>query len=585
MKKKTIIWIVVAVLAICAAVAAFMFAFNGGQTEEKTENVRMGAGIFTTSKGGASKGAASQGASVIVYADLNQLAEKGAFDSYLADIRKLFASVISAELGGTKEAKQLKEIVTDLDALGIDTGKPVCCYLSEEMTEFVIVASVLDADKLDNSVELLSYFLEESGEEGIDVRNQGGVRIIDDEYYAVAYNASAIAFTAGQNGADINVAKNAIAAQVDLSKFAGKDLAVMVYVDGLMKAGEMSVNASLDMYEEWYEEGYISKSEYNDMKKAYAEYEEAVKECDKYFEPNANIMLSLTFDMGRATLACDVEGVKNNEYMESFKSVNLEHLNNLSKDVYAVMGMGVNGERFAKYLEEYLTDDVLKSLGIRPTSEVRMVMSIAGDALSSIDGDITVALDSIDGTFEGYYDSYWDEYDYYPVVNSVEAMLMVDVNDSYIISNVGQLAGGFLDKIDKNHYSLYYDGYLFSLGQDNNVLYAGVNMEPEAKRRSAKNADWVKDVEGSVSYMVVDIDAILSNNFICELLNESTNASYQERELIYGILDLFSYAYIASNLTSSELVLVFDDQKTNALEQISDALLPFLIDECVENLY
>ena len=566
MNKKTIIWIVAAVLAVGAAVAAFMFASNGSSQEEAKSEETMSAAI-------------------VAYVDFGQLAEKGALENYITpENRKLLASTVAAQLGGTKEAKQLKDIITNLDALGIDTQSPLCCYVNTEMTDVVFVAKVLDVEKIDSSIELLSYFLEESGEEPLVVNTKGGVRTIDGYFYAVAYNASTFAIACGSD-TSLKVAQNAISTQMDLSKFAGKDIAVMLNVDSLKKVLDEQMNNYRVEYEELYEEDYITKSQYNEMLAALDEYDEAMKEFNKYFEPNANIIISLTFDLGRATLAFNVNGVKNNEYMDSFKTVNLAHLNNLSKDTYAVMGMGVNGERFAKYLEDMFTDDMLKSLGIRPTSDVRMAMSIAADAISSIDGDITLALDSIDGTIKWDYDYYWEEYYSEPEVNSVDAMLMVDVNDSYIINNVGQFAGGFFNKIDKNHYSLYYDGYDFNLGQDDGLLYAGVNMTPKSKRRSAMNADWAKDVEGSLNYMVVNIDALLANSFIREMWNDATNLSYEESLMMDNFLDMFSYAYIASSLASSELVLVFDDQDTNALEQISDAILPFLIDECVENLY
>ena len=104
--------------------------------------------------------------------------------------------------------------------------------------------------------------------------------------------------------------------------------------------------------------------------------------------------------------------------------------------------------------------------------------SIVCDAISTIDGGVTVALNRIDGSVKYTYNRYWDEYSISPNIKSVEAMIMADVADTYIINNIAQFAGGFLNKVDSTHYTLRLMNYKFSMGQDEQLFHLGVNMTP-----------------------------------------------------------------------------------------------------------
>lgn len=116
--KKSIIWIIVAILIVGGAVAAFMMISKSDkEASQRAEALPL-----------------------VAYVNLDQLAEKGAFDKFItADDRSLLASMLSSGVDGKKEAKQLKDIVKNLDAMGIDTQKPVCCYLAEDFTGMVFV--------------------------------------------------------------------------------------------------------------------------------------------------------------------------------------------------------------------------------------------------------------------------------------------------------------------------------------------------------------------------------------------------------------------------------------------------------------
>jgi hypothetical protein len=249
--------------------------------------------------------------------------------------------------------------------------------------------------------------------------------------------------------------------------------------------------------------------------------------------------------------------------------------------------MGIDGNILANFVRTILNGEMLQSVGITPTNEVNIFISIACDALSTINGGVTLALEEVDGQIKQQYNYYWDEYSVEPAIKNIEAMLMADVSDTYIISNIAQFAGGFLNKVDATHYTLRLLNYNFSMGQDENLFHLGVNMTPGVQSPSALEAEWSTDVEGAIGYMVVNVDALMSGGFIKSANDYISSQILKEYRSLYNdATEVVSYIYLsADSLESAEMVVVFDNKSVNALEQINSIVLPVLIREGIKSLF
>ncbi len=527
---------------------------------------------------------------VFVYVNLEQLATKGAFEKFITpENRSFIATILSSQLEGDGDAEHLKSIITNLDTIGVDIHTPIYGYINENLTGCVVVAKVSDRVQLDRSVALLSYILMQGDVDICEVESDGDMRIFESDDIVLAYNDSRVACAFGaESDSTLDVAKMAITRpESDLSRFEAMDLAILVNADRLIQNAYAYVSNEVEKLNGEFAEGYVSEVKYNKEMDKLNSANELINSYSTHFNPNANILLSATFDLGRATLAYSSEGLNFGEYAALCKPTNSTHLSTLDKECFAVLSAGVDGGVLAQLVRTILNGDTLQSVGIKPTNEVNMFVSIACDALSTINGGVTIALEDVDGKIKQRYNHYWDEYYIEPSIKSVKAMLMADVTDTYIISNIAQFAGGFLKKVDATHYTLRLMNNNFSMGQDDNLFYLGVNTLPQTLTSSALDAEWLKDVEGAVGYMVVNFDALMASKFM-KSTNEYilTQIMEEYRELYSSATEMVSYIYTSvDSLESAEVVVVFDDKSVNALEQINTLVLPILVKESLNSLY
>lgn len=565
--KKIALWIIAAVLIVGASVAIFMFA----SSEDKVEELKP---IEDP---------------VFLYVNLAQLAQKGAFDKFITpENRALVATALSSQLESVEQAEHLKNIVNNIDAVGIDTQAPIYGYINDDLTNGVIIAKLADATLLDRSVELLSYILEQSGENAIEVLTDGDIRTFEYENIVAVYNKTALAITLGEGNGDFNFAIEALnRPQVDMSVFGASDMAALINTGKCIQLANEKINEAMLELNQRYSAGEIDEAAFNIQNNELTNQSELILSYASHLAPNSNIVLSTTFDLGRMTLAYNSHGITFGEYAGMCKETNMEHLSNLSKDSYAVMSMGVDGNILANFVRTILNDEMLQSVGITPTNEVNMFVSIACDALSTINGGVTLALEEVDGQIKQQYNYYWDEYSVEPAIKNIKAMLMADVSDTYIISNIAQFAGGFLNRVDATHYTLRLLNYNFSMGQDENLFHLGVNMTPGVQSPSALEAEWAKDVEDAIGYMVVNVDALMSGRFMKSANDYISSQILKEYRGLYNdATEAVSYIYLsADSLESAEMVVVFDNKSVNALEQINSIVLPVLIREGVKSLY
>ena len=525
---------------------------------------------------------------VFVYVNIEQLAAKGAFDKFVtAENRSLIATVLSSQLENVEMAEHMKNVVTDINTIGVDTHKPVYGYLNKNLTDGIVVVSLSDVEQMDRSIALLSYILEQNDEEAIEIVLNDGVRTFEYEEFSVAYNASTMAVVFAEREDALSVAVDALARpQMDMSLFGASDMALLVNADKCIELANVKIEEAMAELTADYNAGELDEEMYSAQVEALAETGDLISSYASYFAADSKVMLTSTFDLGRMTLAYKTEGVNFGEYANICKPTDIQHLSNLSKDSFAVMSAGVDGKLLAQFIRKTLSNEMLYSIGITPSNEINMIVSIVCDALGTIDGGVTLAIESVEGVIKSRYNPYWEEYSLEPSIDSIKAMLMADVTDTYIISNIAQFAGGFLRKVDATHYKLSLMGYNFSMGQDEGLFHLGVNATPGVQTPSALDTEWAKDVEGALSYVVVNVDALMDSKFM-----QSTNTYIKKqlleeyRELYNSATEMVSYVYASvDSLDSAEVVVVFDNKDVNALEQINALVLPQLMKECVKSL-
>lgn len=523
---------------------------------------------------------------VFVYVNLEQLAAKGAFDKFITpDNRRLVATALASQVEDGEFSTHLSTVVTDLNATGIDFSGKAYGYLSDDLDSFVVVAKVLDVAMVDTTVELLSYLLVDGGEDAIEVKLNGDTRVFEWEDVMVMYNDSRIAFALSDDDAAMAIAEEAISRpKSDMSAFASDDIALQVNISRLISLATAQIDARMTELSDKLNKNEISDAHYAQQLDDISSTKELIDSYSSYFNTDAKITISSTFDLGRATLSYNAEGINYGEYATLLKPTNSAHLGALSDKAYAVMSIGVDGKVLSGLVRALLDSDLMANMGIRPTNEMNMIFSIVCDAISTIDGGVTVALNSIDGSVKYTYNRYWDEYSISPNIKSVEAMIMADVADTYIINNIAQFAGGFLNKVDSTHYTLRLMNYKFSMGQDEQLFHLGVNMTPTSKSPSALDCEWAKEVDGSCAYFVANIDAMMSGGFMGSVNKLVTQNIMEEYRSIYTeAMEAVSYVYASvDNLNSAEVVIVFDDKSINALEQINAIVLPVLVNEGVK---
>ena len=514
---------------------------------------------------------------VVLYVDLAQLGNKSAINEILTDgNRSLLATVLTAECDNPEWTDYTAKLLANLSVSGLDTKTPVYGYYDIKDAEFeaeelVLVAKVADAKAVDRFVE---YMSELSGED-IEVVKDGDLRkfTLEDELYC-AYNTKRFVAVASEEYLEDaeSVIKRALERpEADLSAYEKYDCAVSLNVDEVLALQSFRVQCDIDeAYEELDVE--IEEWEYEWLMYEIGQMEgelETYKELQKQLEKDARATLGLSFKAGRVVAELSMDGVKSEYKLD--RKVSNNHLAYINDDVLAVLNLGVNGEMVSKMLNDNITPDYADMLGFS-RNEFNIYFGILCDAIKSIDGDVTVALNDVYG---GYY------------AEGVDAILAMNVSDDYIISNVAQFGEGLLNKYGKNTYGLSYGGFNFKLGQEEDTLFLTVNDDFKKQANPASNSAWVADVKGSYGYLVADIDNLMDNRFIAREYRkelkyyDSVTAGY-----INNFVESCNYAYFTINTpTSVQLVLVFDDKETNSLEQIVRQLAPAVIREATMGMF
>ena len=576
--KKSLLFTILALVAAAAIGATIYFVSTSNsrkeaQLEELRENIDDLA---------------------VFYLNVKQLDEKGAFDKHLTpENRRLMATAAKASFEDSTLGEHMAAIIEDLNNTGINLDLPVYGCVSDDI-DIAFIATVADVDKLNKSIDLISYVLEMDGQEPIIVVEDGDTRSFTFDEFAVAYNYTQIAIAPIVHGYDASVAcaKEALGRSIEqFAIFGQSDMATYVNIDKFLDALIDSLKEDNEMYREWIAEDNFEAYYWEN---SIAENEKNIAIMESYkqnFKENANVIMSLTFNPGRAIIdfKTDLGEEFTSQYEEVYLRTSNEHLDYFSNDVLAVINCGINGNAIATVMSTILEDPNFKAMmGEEVNSnEFNMVMAIATDVIKSINGDLTMAVEDISGQMVQRYNYYWEEYYTEPQFDSIEAACLLDVTDKYIISNIGQFGAGVLTREGEDHYSASLEGFDITLCQENNLLFASVNMPFATKERTAAERPWAEEMDNSLSYMVVDIDNMMRNSFIKMLSDDlKGDMDYDVRDIYQRAVDMVSYSYfVVNDITTVEFGIVFDDKRTNALEQITNIFLPLAIEEVTSEIF
>lgn len=499
------------------------------------------------------------------YINLDQLTKKGAFEKYITpEQRKMWASMATANIENQKVVAHIEAIFEDLNNSGIDFTKPVYGYL-DNYKNFVFVAEVSDAIALDNSINTLSYLIETEGEEPIVISHIDDERSFDiGEYLFGFYDKKRFTIVMGENEmVATSISEAAQRNLADCSIFGESDIATYINANKI-------------------------KNLLNDSELAYNDVDNAVAEgVSQYLGEDAHIISSLTFEAGRIVATNNCYNFNTEKFEGLTKRCNNDHLDYISEGAIAVLNFGLEGQILSELITEFINSDLSNILGINLHNEERMALAVACDAIESINGDTTIVLESIDGTLRERFNYYTGDVNYLPEMKSFKAAMMMDVSDSYIITNVGQYAMGLLLKVDDNHYASQFGNYKITLLQSEDLLFGGVNMKPTKAENPASNAVWAKDIEESYGYAVINFNSLRESKFtgsIYDILIEEIDLEYGDT--LHNLKEMLSYAYTTSeDILCNKSVVVLNDESTNSLEQFTSILIPVIISEMSASIF
>ena len=515
------------------------------------------------------------------YVNLDQLAKKGAFEKYITpEQRKMWASMATANIEDDAIAENIKSIITDFNNFGADLSKPLYAYADEVHEAFVVVAEVADKNVVEKSVGNIAFLIDKHGNTTYELeQDRDGGRLIFTDKAALAYSDKHIVMVFRENGNVVPVLEEAYTRPLaDFSMFGDSDIAMYINVYKLLNFGKQYIDKEIALYSDENVNHIVA--ELNNEKLL-------LEKWSTLITPDAHIISSLTFEPGRIVATNNCYNFNTERFEGLLKKCNNDHLDYISEDAIAVLNFGLEGKMLSELITEFINSDLSNILGINLHNEERMALAVACDAIESINGDTTIVLESIDGTLRERFNYYTGDVNYRPEMKSFKAAVMMDVSDSYIITNVGQYAMGLLLKVDDKHYASQFGNYNITLLQSEDLLFGGVNMKPTKAENSASKAVWAKDIEESYGYAVINFNSLRESKFtgsIYDILIEELGLEYDNT--LHSLKQMLNYAYTTSeDILCNKSVVVLNDESTNSLEQFTSILIPVIISEMSASIF
>ena len=502
----------------------------------------------------------SKEACLAAYVDVSNLIEKSGITE---NQRKLFAAMATKNIDDKFAQQYVYNSIVNLDNSGIKFSKPI--YMTANMGlveetptyELILVAEVSNIDTLDTLAKSA----------GIDVNtDKDGVRYTylqdNDLYLTAGYNNDYLTIVATNGGYDysynlfINALENA---NVDLSIFNNRDIAL--YAN----------------FERIYDTMLAFNNQFkaNDYGKEFipAETQMMIAEYLNNFE-DLKMVTGLTFANGRIVLDAQFTGISDIfDPFNIFKASNNANLKYIPNYALGFANLSIDGDKMAEIINTVLTREVKANLAYNfgiPVNEFTTYVTIATDIIKSINGDMTIALNNFDYSTVTMYDYEYDEYYTTETVKDIDAALIVNTDSNYIIENLKLIPSNVLplkERVKDSLYTAYFDGNEINFGQKDSTFFVGVNTLCDNDTRQNAESKWASEFNGSLAYLVVDVQNILNSN-LGNLLRKEVYNDIELRE-VFNMLNLVDSAWIVSkDANNTELVLSFTDKNRNALEQI-----------------
>ncbi len=486
-------------------------------------------------------------AMLIQYVNAYEIVQKAALSEFITPEQiGSIADVAAIELGG-EDGEYVKNVITDLSNSGIDIKAPLYAYVEGDLDDIrtAVVAKVLDKEKIDRLFEIAmrnDSYIEISKTDGSTLVN------IDDEIF-VGYNSTAFIAMVGE---DEETCASAVRAALVSSD--GKRTGSLPKVGGADLSTYMDMGRMLELLEQ---ESVYPVQEMQELKKWVG---------DSYQ------MTDISFTEGHITMnhkVCDLPQ-HTRDYMSKFRydEVGNVFMKYLPKDVLAVAALNFDGKEILQNLLEldFVRDLLIDELGSERELEKNVAM--IRPYVESFAGDLSVALTSIK---EG--DWYGPE---------IGAVAMAEVEGKSVLSAVTMFAGSELSMEDDNSYSMEIDDMEVYIGQQEDMLYAGIGAKPYEYVSSAEDAGWLKDVDGARFYAAVNLNALLNNPVIFEELDYEID----NERLTRTLANTFDYMYMC-DISDYEFVIdiALTDEKTNSLKKACDILKPYVMEELSDVLF
>lgn len=487
--------------------------------------------------------------------------------------RNLIAAVMISEIEEADARDYVQGVIQNLDNSGIKFSEPVYATVNmgicddEVAFEGVLVAEVSNVDTLDMLVEKMD----------LPINSENGVRYYnnsDDEiFWTAGYNSKyfVLAFSSEDVSNELfrNTLKNA---DINLSVFKDRDIAIYMDMGKLIAFYEQILDMGVRNYQEIidYSNDYYEVIDAEYMLEDYYEQIQQVDIMKEYVGTDVKSVIGLTFKEGRIVLDMEYTG-GNDKYLDMYKSVNDNQLKYIPRDAIAIANIGVNGPAIANFVKDVFNNDMIDQLASNldmSKNDFSSFLMIFCDAISSINGDVTMALNSLDIYTKEVYDWYYDEY-YDETVVAADALVMADVTNSYIMDNLS-LIPDFKRSANGRGYYMNIDNDKINIGQLDNTLYLGWNVSCDKPLTNSIESKWAGEFDNSIAYLAVDVQNASKLSIVEELIEDIYyTEGYQAAEAVESTINLFDSAWFNIRKDKkAELVITMKDGNTNALAQL-----------------
>ena len=499
-------------------------------------------------------------ACAVAYINVDNLVAKSGITE---NQRKTLGALAIQDINDEYGQQYVLNTILDLDNSGIKFSKPIYATLNVDMVDYEPVFELIAVAEVSNSTTLDEFVKHSEVETRVNDKGTHYMTTIEDGIYITAgYDKNNLVITATNGGSshsyDLFV-ESLNNATINLAPFSNRDVALY-----------FNLEKTYDVFKDTY---YAYETA--ELKQMVAENFNNFKDC--------KMVAGLTFEKGRIVLDTRTAGFdKIFEQVNVHKASTNANLKYIPYNALAFANLSIDGDKLAELLNRYMTRDVkamlAEQLGIS-VNDITAYTTIAGYVIESIDGDITLALNNlnIETVTEYEYDYFYDDYYEYQTekLTDIEAALIANTDSNYIIENVKAIPSNILPLQERSKGSLYtadIEEHELSIGQTGNTFYVGINNRCENAPRQNMESEWASEFEGSLAYVVFDVQ-----NFMASKMGKNIRQEMQyesEYEIFNKIVNLTDCIWINSkSMNNAELVVSLTDKESNSFEQIVNLLL------------